>query len=227
MRKYIFFFLLIPLFIYLLFSPGEAVRASAKGVDLWFHTVLPALLPFIILSGILVRSGILLPIFRKADKIFRIFPGLSGAGVYALVRNGSIHVRGISCSGACLCHLPGDILRNRNPAVRSSSSRSADDASAGRSVFRRNFHRCPDRRHDPRIRSAPLSLPEGQTAAGRPGSRLYLTLLRRRLNHPRQRLYHPAPAEPPGRDPRQRPAAAAPARFCFYSRYRSSSAENR
>lgn len=85
MRKYIFFFLLIPLFIYLLFSPGEAVRASAKGVDLWFHTVLPALLPFIILSGILVRSGILLPIFRKADKIFRIFPGLSGAGVYALL----------------------------------------------------------------------------------------------------------------------------------------------
>ena len=111
MRKYIFFFLLFPLFIYLLFSPGEAVRASAKGVDLWFHTVLPALLPFIILSGILVRSGILLPIFRKADKIFRIFPGLSGAGVYALLL-------GIFCGFPMGAKITAELLREGSVSFR-------------------------------------------------------------------------------------------------------------
>ena len=111
MRKYIFFFLLIPLFIYLLFSPGEAVRASAKGVDLWFHTVLPALLPFIILSGILVRSGILLPIFRKADKIFRIFPGLFGAGVYALLL-------GIFCGFPMGAKITAELLREGSVSFR-------------------------------------------------------------------------------------------------------------
>ena len=85
MRKKFLFFLLLPLFIYLLFFPGKALSASIRGVDLWFHTVLPALLPFIILSGILVKSGIILPALRKADGIFRYFPGLSGAGTYALV----------------------------------------------------------------------------------------------------------------------------------------------
>ena len=109
--RYIFFFLLIPLFIYLLFSPGEAVRASAKGVDLWFHTVLPALLPFIILSGILVRSGILLPIFRKADKIFRIFPGLSGAGVYALLL-------GIFCGFPMGAKITAELLREGSVSFR-------------------------------------------------------------------------------------------------------------
>ena len=322
MRKYIFFFLLIPLFIYLLFSPGEAVRASAKGVDLWFHTVLPALLPFIILSGILVRSGILLPIFRKADKIFRIFPGLSGAGVYALLlgifcgfpmgakitaellREGSVSFReaklllqvsnhvspafllgyaasrlpdpgwafpaavlyysaaaasffltrgfpavhfatgkirkkeasrsispeelldtsimdgflvilklggyiilftvwsemvrsmsgGFPVLAPCLRHLPGNILRNRNPAVRSASSRSADDTSAGRSVLSAEFP--PPPRPPGMIRGSGLRLSlylKGKLLQAGLAAAFTLLFFAVVLNHPRQRLYHPAP----------------------------------
>lgn len=85
MNKKLFIFLLICLLVYLLIFPREALQASARGVDLWFHTVLPTLLPFIILSGLLVTSGALLPLLQKADKICRVFPGLSGAGTYALV----------------------------------------------------------------------------------------------------------------------------------------------
>ena len=81
-RKYLLLFL--PLLFFLFFFPEESLLASCEGVRLWFHTVLPALLPFLILSNILVRSGLILPLlshlepFTGPDLRRSLLPGSGG-----------------------------------------------------------------------------------------------------------------------------------------------------
>ncbi len=57
-KKFTLFIILIFCF-YILLYPAEAVHASAKGLVLWYDKVLPALLPFSILSNILIASNLL------------------------------------------------------------------------------------------------------------------------------------------------------------------------
>lgn len=57
-KKFTLFIILIFCF-YILLYPAEAVNASAKGLVLWYDKVLPALLPFSILSNILISSNML------------------------------------------------------------------------------------------------------------------------------------------------------------------------
>lgn len=84
MNKKLFLFLL-PLLLFLILSPRAALSASASGVQLWFHTVLPALLPFIILSNLLVNTGTLFPALKKADRICHLLSGFSASGCYVLL----------------------------------------------------------------------------------------------------------------------------------------------
>lgn len=62
----------------ILFFPKQSLQGACNGILLWFRQVLPALLPFFIASGMMVRSGaakylsrllapILCPIFRVSD----------------------------------------------------------------------------------------------------------------------------------------------------------------
>ena len=81
-RKYLLLFL--PLLFFLFFFPEESLLASCEGVRLWFHTVLPALLPFLILSNILVRSGLILPLLSHLDPVWNRLLGLTSGGVYCL-----------------------------------------------------------------------------------------------------------------------------------------------
>ena len=83
MNKKILFFLL-PLLCFLLAAPEEAASASANGVNLWFHTVLPTLLPFIILSDLLISGGASFSLPERADRICRLLTGFSSAGCYIL-----------------------------------------------------------------------------------------------------------------------------------------------
>lgn len=57
--------------IFMLLFPGASFRGASSGLLLWFHNVLPNLLPFIILSNLLVR----LNITKKISKIFYPFLG--------------------------------------------------------------------------------------------------------------------------------------------------------
>ena len=57
MKKQLFFlFFVIILLCYLLFAPIEAFAAASDGLMLWFHTILPSLLPFIIISNFLIST---------------------------------------------------------------------------------------------------------------------------------------------------------------------------
>lgn len=64
----------------------EVVNRGAKtGLLLWFHTVLPALLPFMILSTFMVKENITGVVSRVAAPVFCRLFGVSGAGCYPVV----------------------------------------------------------------------------------------------------------------------------------------------
>jgi len=56
MKKLLFSFLFLFLIIYSCFFPEITLEASKNGLLIWFHQILPALLPFTILSTILINS---------------------------------------------------------------------------------------------------------------------------------------------------------------------------
>lgn len=59
MKKILFSCVILCLIAYSFFFPEVTVNASRKGIEIWFHQILPALLPFTILSTILVKSELL------------------------------------------------------------------------------------------------------------------------------------------------------------------------
>lgn len=57
LKKYLFNFLLFALFFFLLLFPQDALAASKSGILLWYDSLLPTLLPFLILSQLLLKSS--------------------------------------------------------------------------------------------------------------------------------------------------------------------------
>ena len=45
------------LLFFLILYPKEALSASRGGMDLWLNTLLPTLLPFLILTGFLIHTN--------------------------------------------------------------------------------------------------------------------------------------------------------------------------
>lgn len=85
MKKSVLFLLSIVLLCYLFLCPRDAVQASLAGVRLWFYTLLPSLLPFIILSNLLIQWDKLILILKPFDRIFQVCFGLSPFGGYAML----------------------------------------------------------------------------------------------------------------------------------------------
>lgn len=72
------------LLLFLLCFPGEALSASREGMKLWLNTLLPTLLPFLILTGFLIHTNIIEKIFKPLSGLSRKLFGLSPAGTYVL-----------------------------------------------------------------------------------------------------------------------------------------------
>lgn len=73
MKKFLYLIVIFILFVFLLTNPVIAVKAAENGLLLWFHTIIPTLLPFMILSGLIIKldgikyiTGFLAPVFYKA-----------------------------------------------------------------------------------------------------------------------------------------------------------------
>ncbi|MCI7739443.1 MAG: transporter [Lachnospiraceae bacterium] len=78
--------LLLLLFVsYLLFAPAKALEGSKRGLLLWFHTILPTLLPFMIVSDLFMHTRIITKLIRPFSPVFRYFFGLSPYGTYAFL----------------------------------------------------------------------------------------------------------------------------------------------
>ena len=85
-RQNFLFLLLLLLFVsYLLLAPARALEGSRRGLLLWFHTILPTLLPFIIVSSILMHTKSITKLIRPFSPIFQYFFGFSPHGTYAFL----------------------------------------------------------------------------------------------------------------------------------------------
>lgn len=80
-RKILMLSLCLGILLFVLF-PEVVNRGAKTGLLLWFHTVLPALLPFMILSTFMVKENITGVVSRVAAPVFCRLFGVSRAGCY-------------------------------------------------------------------------------------------------------------------------------------------------
>ena len=104
MKKILYFSVILILLAFLLTDPSQAVDASRAGLMLWFHTLVPVLLPFLILSNLLIAidgvsylTRFLYPVFHR---IFRC----SSNGCFCLAA-------GFLCGYPVGAKVAGDLVR--------------------------------------------------------------------------------------------------------------------
>ncbi len=68
----------------IVYSPGEAFQASGQGLAIWWRIVFPALLPFLVLSEILLASGFAHGLGVLLDPLTRKALGLPGTFAWIL-----------------------------------------------------------------------------------------------------------------------------------------------
>jgi sporulation integral membrane protein YlbJ len=73
------------LLLFLLIYPKEALAASREGMTLWLNTLIPTLLPFLILTGILLHNDGIERIFAPLSPVWNRLFGLSANGAYVLL----------------------------------------------------------------------------------------------------------------------------------------------
>lgn len=79
----LFLFLLL-LYLFLTHSTAS-LRAAAYGLQLWYETMIPVLLPFMILSGTLIRMQLAEPLTRPFVPFLGQLFGISGKGIYCIL----------------------------------------------------------------------------------------------------------------------------------------------
>lgn len=83
-RKIIIFFYICLLF-FLLFHPKEALTGVKNGLGLWLNIMIPTLLPFLILTGALLKTGNIRKLLKPSAFFWKTFFGLSPTGAYVLI----------------------------------------------------------------------------------------------------------------------------------------------
>ncbi len=83
-RKIIIFFYICLLF-FLLFHPKEALTGVKNGLGLWLNIMIPTLLPFLILTGALLKTGNIRKLLKPSAFFWKTFFGLSPVGAYVLI----------------------------------------------------------------------------------------------------------------------------------------------
>ena len=73
------------LLVFLLLHPAESLSCARAGMTLWLNTLIPTLLPFIILTGMLTHTGHIRKFLLPFESFFRIFPGVSIWGGYVFI----------------------------------------------------------------------------------------------------------------------------------------------
>ena len=70
---------------FILVYPTEALKAAREGLNLWLNVMIPTLLPFLILTGILVQTDQISRLLAPLKKLWKIVLGISPAGAYAVL----------------------------------------------------------------------------------------------------------------------------------------------
>jgi sporulation integral membrane protein YlbJ len=69
----------------ILFFPASSFAGAKKGLLLWFNTVLPALLPFIIVSNLIIGLQLTRPLSKLLYPVFHFLFGISQGGCYPVL----------------------------------------------------------------------------------------------------------------------------------------------
>lgn len=76
---------ILALLIFMMIFPNASLAASKRGLMLWFEVLIPSLLPFIILSGFLIKTNIIQQLLGIFPRFWKIVFGVSSHGAYALI----------------------------------------------------------------------------------------------------------------------------------------------
>lgn len=90
---------------FLLFFPQIALSYSKEGLLLWFHTLLPSLLPFMIISNFLIHTDLVKGWISRPRKLWMRLFGLTPNGAYALIL-------GLFCGYPMGAKVTADLYRN-------------------------------------------------------------------------------------------------------------------
>lgn len=85
MRKIFYTVFSISQICFLLLYPQGALAASKEGMQLWLNVLLPVLLPFLILTGILIHTNMAGKLLQPVEVIWNKVLGVSAAGAYAVI----------------------------------------------------------------------------------------------------------------------------------------------
>lgn len=105
MKKWLYALLILIILSFLLILPSQALKASRSGLNLWFGTLVPTLLPFIILSSFLIHSNLVRILAALVHPILGRIYDLSPEGSYALFT-------GFLCGYPVGAKVLGDLKRN-------------------------------------------------------------------------------------------------------------------
>jgi sporulation integral membrane protein YlbJ len=78
-------FVLVMFNIFLLIFPSQVLQAARGGLLLWFHTVLPTLLPFMVGVAVIMQSAVPRLAARVLGPVVRVLFGLPGVAGFGLV----------------------------------------------------------------------------------------------------------------------------------------------
>ena len=84
-KKFVPILLFICAFLYLLCRPQAASASVRSGLLLWYHSVVPTLLPFMLLTDLLLRLRLLEPLLPFLQRCLAPVFGCSGYGVFAIL----------------------------------------------------------------------------------------------------------------------------------------------
>ena len=71
--------------VFLLLHPGEGLASARAGMTLWLNTLFPTLLPFMILTGVLIHTKGIEKILSPLKPVFRFFLGTDVYGGYVFI----------------------------------------------------------------------------------------------------------------------------------------------
>lgn len=85
MKQRIITLFCICLLLFLLVHPEEALLSAKDGMSLWLNVMIPTLPPFLILTGILLKTGNIPQLLEPLAPFWKHFFGISPAGAYVLI----------------------------------------------------------------------------------------------------------------------------------------------
>lgn len=85
MKRRLFVFFVMFLFFSMLLFPKPVFNGASSGILLWFQIVLPTLLPFILVSGLMIHTNAIYYISRMTGPVLGKLLGVSGCGSFAVL----------------------------------------------------------------------------------------------------------------------------------------------